>query len=53
MAMVASGFTGGEAEELRRAMGFKRSVERMESIEAKLRAGMAANGIPARTRTAS
>src|SRR5205814_3756549 len=27
MAMVAAGFTGGEAEELRRAMGFKRSVE--------------------------
>ncbi len=28
--MVAAGFTGGEAEELRRAMGFKRSVERMD-----------------------
>jgi error-prone DNA polymerase len=25
MAMIAAGFTGGEAEELRRAMGFKRS----------------------------
>ena len=23
MAMIAAGFTGGEAEELRRAMGFK------------------------------
>ena len=45
MAMVAAGFTGGEAEELRRAMGFKRSVERMESIEARLRQGMAARGI--------
>jgi error-prone DNA polymerase len=45
MAMVAAGFTGGEAEELRRAMGFKRSVERMESIEARLRQGMAENGI--------
>jgi error-prone DNA polymerase len=45
MAMVAAGFTGGEAEELRRAMGFKRSVERMESIEARLRKGMAARGI--------
>jgi len=45
MAMVAAGFTGGEAEELRRAMGFKRSVERMESIEKRLRAGMAKNGI--------
>ena len=31
IAMVAAGFTGGEAEELRRAMGFKRSVERMNS----------------------
>ena len=29
MAMVAAGFSGGEAEELRRAMGFKRSEERM------------------------
>jgi error-prone DNA polymerase len=45
MAMVAAGFTGGEAEELRRAMGFKRSVERMDSIEARLRQGMAARGI--------
>ena len=45
IAMVAAGFTGGEAEELRRAMGFKRSVERMESIEARLREGMAARGI--------
>ena len=45
MAMVAAGFTGGEAEELRRAMGFKRSVERMESIETRLRQGMAARGI--------
>jgi error-prone DNA polymerase len=47
MAMVAAGFSGGEAEELRRAMGFKRSVERMDSIEARLRAGMAARGIGA------
>jgi len=45
MAMVLAGFTGGEAEELRRAMGFKRSVERMQAIEQKLRAGMAARGI--------
>ena len=29
IAMTAAGFTGGEAEELRRAMGFKRSEERM------------------------
>jgi error-prone DNA polymerase len=45
IAMVAAGFSGGEAEELRRAMGFKRSHERMEAIERKLRAGMAARGI--------
>ncbi len=45
MAMVVAGFTGGEAEDLRRAMGFKRSEKRMQEIEAKLRAGMERNGI--------
>ncbi len=45
MAMVAAGFSGSEAEELRRAFGFKRSETRMVEIEAKLRAGMAENGI--------
>ena len=45
IAMVAAGFTGGEAEELRRAMGFKRSERRMKKIEAKLREGMQRNGI--------
>src|SRR5512146_2561628 len=45
MAMIAAGFTGGEAEELRRAFGFKRSERRMKDIEVKLRAGMARNGI--------
>ena len=45
MAMVAAGFTGGQAEELRRAMGFKRSEQRMNTIETALRAGMAKNGI--------
>src|SRR5438309_4750333 len=45
MAMVVAGFSGGEAEELRRAMGFKRSEKRMKDIEKKLRAGMARNGI--------
>jgi error-prone DNA polymerase len=44
IAMVAANFTGGEAEELRRAMGFKRSEERMKKIEAKLRSGMTQNG---------
>src|SRR5437868_759415 len=45
MAMIAAGFTGGEAEELRRAFGFKRSEARMRDIEVKLRAGMDRNGI--------
>jgi error-prone DNA polymerase len=45
MAMVAAGFSGGQAEELRRAMGFKRSQQRMNAIEADLRAGMTAKGI--------
>ena len=48
MAMVVAGFSGGEAEELRRAMGFKRSEKRMREIEAKLRAGMTRNGISPR-----
>ena len=45
VAMVAAGFTGGEAEELRRAFGFKRSERRMQQIEVKLRAGMQKRGI--------
>ncbi len=45
IAMVAAGFSGGEAEELRRAMGFKRSRERMVGIEARLRRGMDSRGI--------
>jgi error-prone DNA polymerase len=45
MAMSVAGFTGGEAEELRRAMGFKRSEVRMKQIEKKLRRGMEKNGI--------
>src|SRR6185295_877605 len=49
MAMVAAGFTGGQAEELRRAMGFKRSERRMKQIETQLREGMAKNGITGET----
>jgi error-prone DNA polymerase len=45
MAMTVAGFTGGQAEELRRALGFKRSERRMAAIEVKLREGMARNGI--------
>jgi DNA polymerase III alpha subunit len=49
MAMVAAGFSGGEAEELRRAFGFKRSEQRMQQIEGKLRSGMARQGISGET----
>jgi error-prone DNA polymerase len=45
MAMTAAGFTASEAEELRRAFGFKRSEQRMREVEAKLRAGLARQGI--------
>ena len=45
MAMAVANFTGGEAEDLRRAMGMKRSQKRMAVLEVKLRAGMTANGI--------
>ena len=45
IAMISANFTGGEAEELRRAMGFKRSQARMKEIEARLRAGMTVNGL--------
>jgi error-prone DNA polymerase len=46
VAMVAAGFSGGEAEELRRAMGSKRSIDRMNALEIKLRDGMTRNGYP-------
>src|SRR5437773_1184397 len=49
MAMTVAGFTGGEAEELRRAMGFKRSVKKMEAIETRLREGMRQRGIEGET----
>jgi error-prone DNA polymerase len=49
MAMICSNFTGGEAEELRRALGSRRSRQRMKEIEGKLRAGMKANGFPTST----
>jgi error-prone DNA polymerase len=45
MAMIAAGFTGGQAEELRRAFGFKRSEKRMKEVEVKLRGGMEKKGI--------
>ena len=49
MAMVAAGFSGGEAEELRRAFGFKRAERRMRDVEVKLRRGMEARGIKGET----
>jgi error-prone DNA polymerase len=49
VAMDCAGFTGGEAEELRRAFGFKRSEARMKAIEVKLRQGLARNGINGKT----
>jgi error-prone DNA polymerase len=45
MAMVAAGFSGGQAEDLRRAFGFKRSERRMAEVETQLRDGMARQGI--------
>ena len=45
VAMVAAGFSGGQAEELRRAFGFKRSERRMAEIEVTLREGMAGRSI--------
>jgi error-prone DNA polymerase len=45
LAIEAAGFSGGEADELRRAMGHKRSRERMQALRHKLIEGMLANGI--------
>jgi error-prone DNA polymerase len=45
MAMVVASFTGSEAEELRRAVGMRRSMQRMRDLEGRLRAGMTRNGI--------
>jgi error-prone DNA polymerase len=49
IAMTVANFTGAEAEELRRAVGMRRSWERMKNLEGKLRAGMTANGINPKT----
>ena len=45
MAMVVAGFSGAEAEELRKAVGMRRTKQRMEQLVVKLRAGMAGNNI--------
>lgn len=46
MAMTIADFTGSEAEELRRAMSFHRSDERMDKVMNKLRAAMCRKGVP-------
>ncbi|WP_430779849.1 error-prone DNA polymerase [Actinoplanes sp. G11-F43] len=45
LAIDVAGFDPGEADQLRRAMGSKRSMEKMERIKSRLYEGMAANGI--------
>ncbi len=49
IAMTIADFTGGEAEELRRALGSRRSADKMRALELKLRKGMDKNqvGLPA------
>ncbi len=49
MAMVVANFTGAEAEELRKAVGMRRSQKRMQELTVKLREGMTANGIECAT----
>jgi len=45
MAMTVADFSGAEAEELRRAVGMRRSMQRMKDLEGRLRSGMTRNGI--------
>ncbi len=45
MAIDVAGFTPGEADQLRQAMGSKRSRERMERLRARFYEGMAERGI--------
>jgi error-prone DNA polymerase len=49
IAMVMANLTGSEAEELRRALSFHRSQERMEKVCVKLRRGLAQNSVPPET----
>ncbi|MGO1471379.1 MAG: error-prone DNA polymerase [Flaviflexus sp.] len=49
IAVDAAGFTAAEADQLRKAMGSKRSAQRMEALHLKLTDGMGANGIDAVT----
>jgi error-prone DNA polymerase len=49
MAMTVAGFSGDQAEELRRAVSFHRSEEKMVKVTAKLRQAMAKRGVSAET----
>lgn len=49
IAMTVADFSGAEADELRRAVGMRRSWERMKNLEGKLRAGMTKKGIDTKT----
>ncbi len=49
MAIDVAGFTPAESDELRRAMGAKRSVERMERLRGRFFAGMSERGVGAET----
>jgi error-prone DNA polymerase len=46
IAMIMANFSGNEAEELRRALSFHRSEERMRKVSVKLRAAMERQGVP-------
>ncbi len=50
IAMVLANFTGSEAEELRRALSFHRSHERMQKVQVKLAAALDRNGVKPETR---
>ncbi|MDF1826555.1 MAG: error-prone DNA polymerase [Verrucomicrobiales bacterium] len=45
MAMVMADFTGSEAEELRKALSFHRSHEKMQRVEVKLRRALEERGV--------
>lgn len=49
IAIDTAGFTPAEADQLRKAMGSKRSMERMEALRERLLAGMARQGIDRET----
>ena len=52
LAMELGGFDAGQADELRRAIGFTRSPERMRRMEAELEAGLRRNGVSESARAA-